>query len=296
MNYINSFKEMNISFNNIDEKSAIDIMQHQYSYSKLISFSCVFEKYNQDPSRLGKFVSLDFFQLYALAEIDSFLSKLVMIMCLDIERIIKSTIAFDANNVDSIDSFFSDYLKQDNSFLQKTYCSDNISIIKNEYNDKSIEEIGFYGFIDIIQFGTLLRVVNSFYNTFVFDGSLIPPLQKCFESIKTIRNLVAHNHSLLNKLNIRSHYRVNKVSSYLGKKGIKHKTLSTNMSIGIIHDLCCLFYTVHFLSIETEYYKKMFGYLDSYYCQKYSVLFQNNDSLKSNYYYIKKVLNVFFDC
>lgn len=293
MNYIYNLKELNISFKNIDELEAISIMKNKFSYYKLISYTCLFEKYNNGEKK-GMFVNLDFSQLYFLAEIDSILSYILMSMCLEIEKNLKAKIISDVESVCKSNVLFDEYYNSDFEYLESNYTLDMNDTIKRDRvlpKDMSLVE-----FLDVAQFGTIERFVHFFYNKHALNiyNSHLAPFESRLSSVRRIRNIVAHNNSIINKLTIKTEYKDYKMLSFLGKQGIKNRTLQTNMSKLIISDLCC-FFDVYFNLANDQTINNILCSFDEKYGEKVKNSFSNNDLINTSYSFIKKVLIIYLN-
>lgn len=203
MNNIDKLKELNITFNNIDEQSALKIMQEEYSYYQLTKYSILFEKY-QKGEMLGKFVHLDFAQLYYLAEIDMHFSRIIMSMYLKMESRIKNLFLYHAEKYCNTQLLLNEYYESEREYLDSTYKAENNDIIQ-EMNIKSgIDKLPLSEFVDVVQFGTLERLIHHFYKNYarVIYNSDSAPFERNLDAVRRIRNIVAHNNSLIARLKI----------------------------------------------------------------------------------------------
>ncbi len=294
MNYIDELKKKNITFHILNESDALTIIQEKYSYYKLLSYSCLFEKY-RNGEKQGLFVNLDFSQLYYLAEIDSYLSSILMYMCLEIEERLKAKLIFDAESICDTNYLLSEYYDSDREYLESTYIPDNNDSIKCKKIFDIATQMTFNEFLDIAQFGTIERIIHYFYKKHAKSiyGSDFASFETHLSSVRRIRNIVAHNNSILNKLTIKTDYQDFKMLSFLGNRGIKNRTLQTNMSKFIISDLCG-FFDVYFDLVNNENLLKILKNFNNDYCENYKESFASNDLLKTSYIFIKSVLRIYF--
>ncbi len=293
MDYIEKLKEENITFQVLNETDALSIMQEAYSYYKLLSYSCLFERY-RNGSRQGQFVNLDFSQLFYLAEIDSCLSHILMCMCLEIEEKLKAKLIFDAESVCDTHALLTEYYNNDSEYLQNTYVPDNNDAVKYHKGFREIPQLSLNEFLDVVQFGTLERMTHFFYqryavNIYNYDFA---PFEIRLSSVRRIRNIVAHNNSILNKLVIKTDYKDFKMLSFLGKHGVKNRTLQTNMSKLMISDLCG-FFDVYANLVNNKKMCDLFAFVDEKYIKAHKARFENNDLLKTSYTFVKNVLNIY---
>ncbi len=293
MNPIDIMLEKNITFNLIDKHKAERIMQNEYAYYMLMKLSSVFEK--KKKSNEEKFINLDFGQLYYLAKIDSQLSQILMGLCLKIEKSLKTRLIYDAEKVCNTEMLMNEYYSNESDHLNKTYTSNNIEIIKNENFAEEIKNMNFYQFLDVVQFGTLEKFVHFFYKKFSMQiyKKEFPSFETRLYAVRRIRNIVAHNNSIIAKLQEKTEYKNLKISAMLGNNGIKNKTLKTNMSKAVISDLCDLLYVYYELVDDGGELLYTFVDFDNNYIKKYKDIFCKNDLLRTVYAFLKNVIEIF---
>ncbi len=295
MNYIDELKAQNIKFVRINETEAEKILESEYSFFKIMEFSVNFDRYIST-QRKGQFIDLDFSQLYYIAKIDERLCEIVMSLCLEMEQKLKTMLINDMIRVCDPNQFLSVYYRSDIEYLQNMYTPENFEILLNKYAVDDISQLEFFQFIDIVQFGTLERIIHSFYKIYSpqIYNSAFAPFEKPLSSVKRIRNIVAHNNSLLNQLKNQNLYTNSEISSFLGANGVKNKTLKTNFSKAIVFDLSNSFY-MYFQIIplhKGKYHIKELHDFDVEYCQMYETAWCKNDLLKSVYKFMKQEIKL----
>ncbi len=294
MDYINKLKEQNITFININESQALDIIKMTYSYYRLIEYSSLFDKYKISCKK-SQFVKLDFSQLYYLALIDSELSSILMTLCLEIENSLKTKLIYDAESICNTNALISEYYETEKDFLDLNYTRDNNDILNEYIHVHSLRNLPLNEFLEIIQFGTLERFIHYFYKNYSnpLESKAFNDIEIHLSSVRRIRNIVAHNNTCISKINETTEYKDLKMLSFLGNHGIKKRTLSTNMSRKIINDLCGLI-DVYFKLIGSRNVFNKLNDFNKNYCIKYKESFINNDKIISSYNFIKKVIEIYF--
>lgn len=292
MDYISQLKELNITFNGISECEAEQIMNNEISFYKLMEYSCVFERY-KSTSKKGCFIGVDFSHLYYLAKIDFELSCIVMRMCLKTEQTIKTTFFNDVTNFTDTKAFMDAYYETDEQYLRNVYTVENFESMKCKHGIESITDLSFAQFLDVMQVGTFERILNFFYKEAMpVHSDRAELFVSQIPCLRRIRNIVAHNNSILGQLTVKRECKNFELLAFLGKNGIKNKTLKTNMSKGVIADLCGLFYLYfNTVSLHDELLKELME-LDDKYCRKYLGLFSNNSMLQSLYYFMVSVTEI----
>ena len=299
MDYIEQLKQQNITFRLINEAEAKLIMQKKWPIYRLLNLSTCFEKY-QKTSLKGKFVSLDFSQLYTLAEIDAALSRLIMCMCSDIECNAKARLIYSVDHSITsevfLEAFWDKYPDEANhsfntnsSHYYSNYCNSKTNFIENN-------SLSLITYLENINFGTLIMLI-SFFNS-EYDDKIWSSQQTLYEeqflSVKRIRNIVAHQNSILSKLHIPAPHANLFMRAYLGNCGIRSTTLRTNMSKAIICDLVNLIYLYFAIIPDVEKCYQNLLKFDEAYCQKNWELISSNAQLHSVYLFLKEIIRCFY--
>jgi len=237
-----------------------------------------------------------------LASLDSQLRKLVICMCLDIEQMLKTRLIADASCIDS-KGVVKEFVQENTIFFNTVYSPENMDhVFKRMTRDTTIEELSVSDFLEVIQFGTIERFVRFFYDQFAPDlyGKAYAPFERYLDSVRRIRNSSAHNNGLISELLNRQYkeeaFEKNTlVLSFLGKNGVRHRTLDTNMSKQAVHDLCCLIHMyVHFLPKELA--KNTLEELRKFLqvtCRNNSAYYIKNPALISAHSYLSNVTDVY---
>lgn len=290
MNYINELKNKGISFNFISESRADEIMSSEYSYYKLIEYSDIFDRYVKGENK-GYFINLDFYQLYILAKIDQKLSSVIMQQCMEIEQRLKTILLsdIDSSNIFSLD----EYIKSDSEYIYKIYSRDNFPIIENKYQSDSVDNLKTNEFLDVAQFGTLERII-AFYNQKCYDNNMESPLyyaEVLIESVKRLRNMAAHNCSIISQLNQTHEYNYNFIASFLGNNGINKKNLKTNISKTVMFDFSNLMHMYYCLGLNHGF-EELQSLLNNA-VNKYAHMFYKNSTIVSAVKFAISVANLY---
>ncbi len=301
MNYILEMQNKNIKFDIISKDAALDIMMNEFSYYQLMEYSRLFEKYVNTDKR-GKFVQLDFSQMYYLAVIDEQLRKLILNQCLELEKFLKlRLIVFFNDKEEYVSHFLREYILQDEEYLKETYNELHIDILHYKYSDVTIDKLELSQFLDVIQFGTLERFwIFCCHKCMLFSAEKIHILRECFTSTRTLRNASAHNNSILSNMNVRvdlkERYLASKmIEEHLKESGLGQKTIATNMSKRTIRDICNYMYLCREVESDKlvinngEEWNTFFRQISI----GYSDAFSKHESLKSAYTFLRNVNTIF---
>ncbi len=292
MQDILEMKLQNVRFEKINEETAKKIFNEKYSFDELIQYGVLFEKYNREDKK-NQFVNLDFAQLYFLAELDSKICKVLMAMALEIEAKIKHKIIVDFKN--DAEPLLIEYYNIDHEYLETIYDPEFHNDLRAYLNEgQKLFDLSMFQFLQVIGFGTLERFIGFLYSKKDYEHLLSNWKFDLYDivSVRRIRNIVAHNGSIMCKLIERADKKNLKNLAILGKNGIKHKTLTTNMSREIINELVG-FFKVYFSLCEKAFYAKQFELLLSESKNDFNVLFEKNGLLISSRDFVYKVFYLF---
>ena len=291
--YISSLKNKNVTFRQVSEYDAMRVMHYRFPYNKLEEFFPLFETYNKG-ERSGQFINLDFSQLYHLAEIELFLCQLILDICLEIEISLKARLISEATLCGDSEEFFQAYISSDQEYINKAFSPGNYDIANSNGRTIDLAQMSFSEFVMNAQFGTLERVIHAFYKKHAPDiySSPAAPFEGHLGSIRRLRNITAHNNPLLGRLLLQQEHLDLKLLALLGKEGISHRTLKTNMGRAIISDVCGLLYEYTNLCCNTTSLKDKMIKFSLEYCEPNCSLYEKADVLASSYRFMKKAVPI----
>lgn len=286
-------KQKNIKFEILDEQRAEKILGSEYSLFRLCNLAEIFETYRQTEN-VGKFVDLDFAQLYFLSDLDYELSHILMRICLELELKLKTLLIADARKLGVINTFVLDYITTDYNYLSQVFPEKIKSLLKNVESGQ--DEFVLEKFLETITFGTFEKVVRAFYEQYslMLFGKQSAPYDSYLFSIHNIRNKVAHNIPVISDLLKKSNSFNSRLSEYLVKKGVKAKTLHTNLSRSVVYDVANILYFYCATQDQkriTVNYKELKAFCHS--CKKFKKYFRQNTVLMSSFKFFEKITIIF---
>lgn len=301
MNYsIQDLKKLGVTFSFISESDAEEITRTEYPLSKLMRYSVLFDRY-RSTTKAGLFLDLDFAYLYDLSLLDSELRKIILCLCLDVEQSLKTVFLYDCERANCQESIVRDFITSDPDYLLNAYNAQNLDLsAKKIIGDNPIDTLTLDDFLEILQFGTFQRFSSFFYQRhaqFLY-GREQSPMEPFFDSVRILRNTAAHNNTVLDGLSnaISPNFRVNYgVLSFLGRSGIKSRTLETNMAKQPIHDFVCLIHLYSRLESPSKTQHtlvKVLSFLEER-CTRHSEYYIKNPTLLSAYRFLVQVINVY---
>lgn len=294
MQRIEYLKSQNIKFSIINEEQALQIMCLEFPLSKIEDMSSLFEKY-RTAEKKNTFVNLDFAHLYYLALIDEELSDILMRICLDLEAKLKTILINDVYKLKVADKFLNEYISSDYAFLSRDYSEEINDFIK--FHEDYSDLYTFDRFLNMLPLGAIERIIHSFYDKYCEDlqeKSLLH-YEKTLNSIRHIRNCVAHNGAIISKANIIRGEQNSKVSAYLKHSGVGERTLSTNLSKTVIFDIANILH-LYCVIQPNDKIKKNNEKLSTFIKdirKRYRKYFIDNEPLVSIYRFLRDIIEIY---
>lgn len=288
---IDMAKARNIIFSMLDEDAATRIMETEYAPQTLLSYTPLFPCYITG-ERKGQAISVDFAYLYDLASLDTDLRKLVLIASLELEQSLCAIFLADCRRVDVGDELVKAFVSSDADYLYATYTPDNVDILaKSDFTKVPLEELPLSTFLEVLQFGTFQRLLRFFYHIHApsLYGKTTAPFENDLDALRHMRNAAAHNTSLINQLNETKSFEKNlQLLSLLGRNGVRHKTLTTNMAKPVMCDLLCLLrlYSTLMPPLRTEQLKKLVLSFLTERCTTHASYYKKSPTLLSAYHFL----------
>ena len=226
-------KEKNIKFIECSEVDAEKYLRENNNYFNVTAYKNNFIKY-QCGNLKGKFIDLDFAYLKDLSIIDYRVRIVLFKMIIDIEHYLKIRILNEIEEIFEEDGYniVNLYLEHDynNKKFPKSVHNSIMKKVSNDYykkiffkydinEDKKIENIPIWEFLEIITFGELVNFFEFFTNKYnLSDKKYVFILRE----INKLRNAVAHNSCVLSELDKKdnSHRADTLVINYLKECGI----------------------------------------------------------------------------
>ncbi len=305
---IEHLKEKNIKFEQMSEKEASKYLEDNNNYFNLTAYKNNFVLY-QRGKLTGKYVDLDFAYLKDLSIIDFKLRLLLFDMIVDIEHYLKLKILRLIKNIPNEDGYVivNKYLDNDyndpvnpkklhNSILTKVgnaYYQDIFSKYDIDKN-KKLENVPIWEFLEIITLGELIK----FYEYFIKEYNLNYLIDDVYilSEILKLRNAVAHNTNILTNLGAKNnfHFPNKYVINFVDKSGVhkdvRNKKLKNNRIRQITYALY-MFNEIVTSEGVREHIVDNINYLFYNRTVKHKDYYQNNDLLKSTYFYLKKIID-----
>lgn len=288
---IEELRQRNIGFSILGEAEAARVMETEYGPRTLLSYVPLFPCY-ETGERQGQAIGVDCAYLYDLADLDAELRKLVMAACLDVEQSLRAVFLADCRRAGAEGTLVRAYVSSDAKYLHAAYVPDNVDILAEErFSGVPIEDLPLSEFLEILQFGSFQRLLRFFYGTFApaLYGRPAAPFERELDALRHLRNAAAHNTGLISRLGQAEPFRQNlRLLSVLGRRGIRHKTLTTNMAKPVIHDLMSLLWLYRSLlpPSRRERLRRQFSAFLEERCTAHGAYYEKSPTLLSAYRFL----------
>ena len=237
---IKDMRDAGITFDIMSESDARRYLDTNIYYFWLKAYAKNYEKY-VGTDKQGQYINLDFAYLVDLAEIDALLIEIILRMSLTLEYYLKVKLLsdFNASNEDGYE-IVQDFLKMQPDLRSKIEEVKSNTSSCNELIDKYKDDWAIWNIVEVISLGRFVDLYSLFYNRNRLKNSCSNILQP----FKALRNAVAHNSCLLNRLRhpysqiISPCYDLR--TELMQKAGFSKKSLDNKLSHPVIHSFSVL--------------------------------------------------------
>lgn len=305
---VNHLKSKNIRFEKMKESEAENYLKNNNNYYNVTSYKRNFEKYFVNGNYVDKYIDLDFAYLKDLAIIDMRTRLILFKMIIDIEHYLKIRILNLIEDIEEEDGY-----RIVNLYLEKDFNNENFpkkihqSIFKkmgNEYyqkifskydmdEDKKLENIPIWEFLEIITFGELV----SFYDFFANQYRLTNERNNIFilREIVKLRNAVAHNACILCDLGLKDNMHVPnfKVITFLNKCKLGKDARNNKLSNSRIRQITYTLYMFNKVVTSEGIKKNVQEDINDLFYNRIPMhkdYYIHNELLKSVYSYFDKII------
>lgn len=293
--------DLGVKFDEFNDEELEELYSYEiYSY-KLSLYVNAFEK-----NKKKNIYIVNIRQLIYIFKLDNIIKNTFNPLIIDIEAILKI-------------EFINEVLKcneEEKNEIINSFLIKNPKIIESIFNKKEdsinapyieeIEDLKLDNIISFLSFGEFINLYRYFYKFKEIKNKKISYLN----SIKFLRNAIAHDNTILSNIRINYNYRhlydvntnsykitndVNRVIKKIDSISIQTRKICLNN--GVIHDLTALLILLFIIELKDNkkeiYVKQIKGIIDSKEL-KNRILLGNNNYFQSVYSYFKKVVDFLF--
>ena len=301
----------NIKFNKISKNNAKKYLININNYYNITSYKSNFEKYLNGNLK-NKYLDLDFAYLVDLSEIDRELKQVLYKMVISIEHFLKMRILYFVENLKNEDGYrvvnlylnkdYSDnkYPKKLHNEIYKKVGSIYYNKIFSKYDidrDKKLENIPIYEFLEIITFGELV----NFYEFLTNEYNLINEYNDViiYREIVKLRNAVMHNSNILSELDVKDNYHHSdfKVIYFLINSNIDKRSRMKKLKNSRIKQITYTLYMFNKTVKDKKIRKDVIKHLNNLMYKRiilHKDYYNNNELLKSIYFYFEKIIKTYY--
>lgn len=297
---IEHMKNVNgILFTITNEKEAVEFLRNNNYYFKLKAYAKNYDKYI-DGNKKGKYINLEFAYLQEISRIDMYLRKFIMQITLDIEHFCKTKLLKDLSENNKEDGFtIVEELLKAYPYIQKSIedKSKNSGSACKDLIDKFNGNFSAWSIIEVLSFGDFIKLYTLYYKKYPNKDSMVEFLW----SVKFLRNAAAHNNCLINSLKysysgFHANKKMNTTISKIPTVGATER--KKKLCNHVIHDFVVTLYVfcniVSSQSLKKITLEQLKDMVDTRF-SRHKEYFLKNQVITSNYIFIKKIVDYFYD-
>lgn len=315
---IDHMKSKGITFEHFSEKEASDFLDKNNNYFKLTSYRKNFEKYTRGENA-GEYLELDFGYLVDLSTIDMYLRRILLIMCLDIEhyskiyllKSIENNHLEDGYNVVKLFIESKNRTKTENGkkiitnrvidnikrSINNPYCGQLLEKYGINKETKNIEDFPVWAIIEVISFGEFNELFQFYYR--YYGITYEKDLGFLLDTVKQLRNAVAHNNCVINKLfpEYNKYSKNYNVMCFLSKMEIKETMRAKKMSNSRIRQIVTTIYVfdkiVSSEGVRNSRYKELYQLVNKR-MRRNKEYYLNNKTITTSFEFFDKIVNCLY--
>lgn len=293
--------EKGILFSIVNEESAKEFLRYNNYYFKIKAYA---KNYDQIPKgeNKGKYKSLEFAYLQELSTLDMYFRAFILELSLNIEHALKTKLLRDVtdNEVEDGYEIISDLVRT-TPYLAKKITDRGKDSATANIVAKYDSDFAIWNIVEVLDFGDFIKLYRLYYEKYSYRYPTKGSVESCLWSVKFLRNAAAHNNCLLNNLSFSHPFRFQKnkqVSHYISRiPGIKKDFKNRRMKNLIIHDFVVMLYVFNEIVRSYKIKQKVLSDIKHFVdvrLVRNKQYFENNDLMKSNYRFIKIIIDHFY--
>jgi len=288
---IKDMKEAGIAFEIMSESEAKQLLDTATYYFRIKAYSKNYSQYTETEKQ-GQYINLDFAYLVDLCKIDTYLRKVILQMSIELEHFLKVKMLSDFNT-----TYEDGYEIINEFFTMQPHLKDEIELkintsTCNELITKYKDGWAIWNIVEVMSFGQFIDLYALFYARNNFSDSYVNILLP----VRMIRNAVAHNNCLLNRLkppysrNISPCFELR--NELMQHAGIPKKAIEKRLIQPAIHDFAALSYLHSKVVPTSEKEQTNLRIKDVFYniILENSSFYDKNEILKSSYSFVESIV------
>jgi len=193
---ISDMKDAGITFDVVSEADAKRHLETQTYYFRIKAYAKNYEKY-VSTDKQGQYINLDFAYLMDLSDIDTLLRDHIMKMILELEHFLKVKLLSDFN-MSHEDGYeiIQELFRMQPELKTKIEEEKSNTSTSNDLVAKYKDDWAIWNIVEVLSLGSFAELYALFYNR----NNIKDPYSKLIHPVRMLRNAVAHNNCLINRL------------------------------------------------------------------------------------------------
>jgi len=293
---IEHMKSKGIRFHIVDEAAARDFLLNNNYYFKIKSYTKNYDKYTATDKK-GQYINLEFAYLQELSKMDMYLRRLLFDIVIDIEHFAKVQLLADLaentqeNGYAIITAFFSKY-----PHIQPEIAKHSTLSYSHDLIEKYKEDFAAWNIVEVLTFNNFILLYQLYYQMYPGQKNL----SNFLWSAKSLRNAIAHNNCLLNKLNPAQAAPIKKnkqLNAVLSKLPIMSDTMrQKKMALPFLNDFFAALYLFNTLvtseDIKQHRMETLADLLHNRF-QRHADYFKTNQHIASTLEFMQKIIDYY---
>jgi len=293
---IEHMKSKGIRFHIVDETAAKNFLLNNNYYFKIKSYTKNYDKYTATDKK-GQYINLEFAYLQELSKMDMYLRRLLFDIVIDIEHFAKVQLLADLaentkeNGYTIITSFFNKY-----PFIQTEIAKHSTLSYSHDLIEKYKDDFAAWNIVEVLTFNNFILLYQLYYQTYPSKKNV----SNFLWSAKSLRNAIAHNNCLLNKLNpsqatpIKKNKQLNAILSKLPT--ISATMRQKKMALPFLNDFFAAIYLFNTLVTSKDIKRhrmEMLADLINNRFQSHAEYFKTNQHIASALEFMQKIIDYY---
>lgn len=293
---IEHMKSKGIQFHLFNESAAKDFLLKNNYYFKIKSYTKNYDTYTSTDKK-GQYINLEFAYLLELSKMDMYLRRQLFDIVIDIEHFAKVQMLADLaensqeNGYDIIQTFFAKY-----PYIHAEIAKHSTLSYSHDLIEKYKDDFAAWNIVEVLTFNNFIQLYQLYYQLYPSKKNL----SNFLWSAKSLRNAIAHNNCLLNKLNpthatsIKKNKQLNSILSNLAI--MSANTREKKMALPFLNDFFASIYLFNTLATSEDIKKHRMQNLSELINKRFlrhADYFKTNQHITSTLEFLQKIIDYY---
>lgn len=290
---IEDLKNTGVTFNFMDEQSAMHFLKEHNFYYRLKQYEADFD----NRSKKGKIIGLDFAHLVELSTIDMYFRKILLKMTIDLEHYLKVKLVNDCQSNSADDGFYAAeaFLAKNPSIKLEVVSQLSVRRYGDMTLPEKIEDMPVWTLVELLGFHDFISFYIFYYDYFHLTSENVRHL----DSVRRIRNAAAHNDCMLSSLKSVQNFKFDTDICFdlvASKLPISPTLITSCMKVPVLNDFAVMLFvynsTISAELIKQNTFKEILDFFDGRMIKNKNY-FSDNMLVKNAYNFSKAVLSTY---